>query len=131
MSLASINFIHLTVSEILPRQDFIVQGHYKARSQVKSRSHNDVAHLYPLNNVPTMYQLPKPFGFRDIARTGFYRSRSLLQGQIKVTPSCCTPTPPNQCPYQASTSYTLLCMKTIKTRTTSILTHAFISRHIN
>ena len=30
-----------------------------------------------------------------------------LKGQIKVTLLCCTPTTPNQCPYQASTSYTL------------------------
>ena len=36
-----------------------------------------------------------------------YRSRSLRQGQIKVTPWCCTPTPHNQCSYQISTSYTL------------------------
>ena len=27
--------------------------------------------------------------------------------QIKVTPRYCTPTTPNQCPYQASTSYTV------------------------
>ena len=35
------------------------------------------AHLHPLTNVPTKYQLPTPYGFRDIARTRFYRSRSL------------------------------------------------------
>ena len=50
-----------------------------ARSKVKSRSHHDVAHLHPLTNVPTKYQLPAPYGFRDIARTRFYRS--LQQGQ--------------------------------------------------
>ena len=52
-----------------------------ARSKVKSRSDYDVAHLHPLTNVPTKYQLPTPYGFRDIARTRFYRSRSLRQGQ--------------------------------------------------
>ena len=57
-----------------------------ARSKVKSRSHHDVAHLHPLTNVPTKYQLPTPYGFRDIARTRFLNSRSLRQGQIKVTP---------------------------------------------
>ena len=41
----------------------------------------DVAHLHPLTNVPTKYQLHTPAGFRDIARTRFYRSRSLRQGQ--------------------------------------------------
>ena len=78
-----------------------------ARSKVKSRSHHDVAHLHPLTNVPTKYQLPTLYGFPDIAWTRFSNSRSLQQGQIKVTPWCCTPTPPNQCPYQVSTSYTL------------------------
>ena len=52
-----------------------------ARSKVKSRSDHDVAHLQLLTNVPTKYQLPTPYGFRDIAWTRFYRSRSLQQGQ--------------------------------------------------
>ena len=51
------------------------------RSKVKSRSHHDAAHLQPLTNVPSKHQLPTPYGFRDIARTRFYRSRSLQQGQ--------------------------------------------------
>ena len=50
-------------------------------SKVKSRSHNNVAHLQLLTNVPTKYHLPTPYGFRDIAQTRFYRSRSLRQGQ--------------------------------------------------
>ena len=79
MSLPSIIFLHLTVSEIQPGQDFIGQG--QARSKVKSRSHHDVAQLHPLTNVPTKYQLLTPYGFRDIARTRFYRSRSLWQGE--------------------------------------------------
>ena len=58
----------------------------KARSNVKSRSHHDIAHLQPPTNLPTTYQLPTPHAFRDIAWTRFYRSRSLQQGQIKVTP---------------------------------------------
>ena len=52
-----------------------------ARSKVKSRSRYYVAHLHPLTNVPTNYQLPTPHGFQDIARTRFYRSSSLRQGQ--------------------------------------------------
>ena len=56
------------------------------RSKVKSRSDHDVLHLHTLANVPTKYQLPTPYGFRDIAGTRFYRSRSLQQGQIKVRP---------------------------------------------
>ena len=36
MSLPSINFMHLTVSEIWPGQDFIGQGHYgKFKGQIK------------------------------------------------------------------------------------------------
>ena len=80
-----------------------------ARSKVKSRSHHDVAHLHPLTNVPTKYQLPTPYSFRDIARTRFYRSRSLRQGQRSnqgQTMTLHTYTP-NQYPYQVSTSYTL------------------------
>ena len=83
MSLPSINFLHLTVSEIMPSQDFIGQGHY---GKAKGGSHNDVAHLHPPTNDPTKYELPIPYSFRDIARTRCYRSRSLRQGQIKVTP---------------------------------------------
>ena len=44
----------------------------KARSKVKSRSHHDVAHLHSLTNVPTKYQLPTPYGFRDTGRTNFF-----------------------------------------------------------
>ena len=80
MSLPSINFLHLTVSKIYPGQDFIGQG-TMARSKVKLRSHHDVAHLLPPTNVPTKYQLPTPYAFQDIARTRFYQSRSLRQGQ--------------------------------------------------
>ena len=78
MSLPSINFLDLTVSEIQPGQDFISQGH---SSKVKSRSDHDVTHLHPLTNVPTTYQLSTAYGFRDIARTIFYRPRSLWLGQ--------------------------------------------------
>ena len=60
-----------------PGEDFNAHGHY---DKVKLRSHQDVAHLHPLSNVPTKYQLPTPYGFRDIAWTRFYRSRSLRQG---------------------------------------------------
>ena len=49
--------------------------------KVKSRSHHDVAHLQPLTNVPTKYQLPTPYAFQDIAQTRFSNSRSLWQGQ--------------------------------------------------
>ena len=60
MSLPNINFLHLTVSEIQPGQDFIGQGHY---GKVKSSSDHDVAQLHPLTNVSTKYQLPTPYGF--------------------------------------------------------------------
>ena len=58
------------------------------RSKVKSRSHHDAAHLQPLTNVPTEHQLPTAYGFRDIARTIFYRSSHYgkVKGQIKVRP---------------------------------------------
>ena len=80
-----------------------------ARPEVKSRSHHDVAHLQPPTNINTKYQLPTSYSFRDIARTRFYRSRSLRQGQSSnqvhtMTLLTCSP---NQCPYSVSTSYTL------------------------
>ena len=80
-----------------------------ARSNVKSRSDHDVAHLHPLTNVPTKYQLPTSYSFRDIGRTRFYRSRSPQQSQMSNqghTMTLHTYTP-NQCPYQVSTSYAL------------------------
>ena len=52
-----------------------------ANSMVTSRSHHDVAHLHSLTNVPTYYQFPTLYSFRDIAHTRFYRSRSLWQDQ--------------------------------------------------
>ena len=80
-----------------------------ARSKVRSRSHHDVLHLHPLANVPTQYQLPTQYGFRDISRTRFYRSKSLQQGQRSTQGHTMTlhTYDPNQCPYQVSTSYTL------------------------
>ena len=78
-------------------------------SKVRSRSHYDIAHLHPVTNVPTKYQLPTPYGFRVTAWTRYYRSRSLQQyqrsnqGQTMTLHTCI----PNQCPYQVSTSYTL------------------------
>ena len=77
----------LTVLNLHRKTDPKVQQDFKVkvtmtRSKVKSRSHYDVAHLQPLTNVPTKYQLPTLYGFRDIARTRFYRSRSLWQGQM-------------------------------------------------
>ena len=56
-------------------------GHY---DKVNSRSHHDVARLQPPAKVPTKYQLPTPYGFRDIAQTRFYRSRSLRQGKRSI-----------------------------------------------
>ena len=47
------------------------------------RSHHD-AHLHPLTNVLIKYQLPATYGFHDIARTRFLKSKSLEQGQIKT-----------------------------------------------
>ena len=50
--------------------------------QRSNQGHAMTLHTYnPLTNVPTKYQLPTPYSFRDIAWTKFYRSRSLRQGQ--------------------------------------------------
>ena len=75
MTLTVLNLHQKTDPKV--QQDFNGQGHY---DKVKSRSHHDATHIQPLTNVPTTHQLPTPYGFRDIARTRFYRSRSLRQG---------------------------------------------------
>ena len=66
-------------------QDFKTHGEYnKVKGQIK------ITPLCctptPPTNVSTNYQLATPYGFRDRTRTRFYRSKSLWQGQIKVTP---------------------------------------------
>ena len=85
------------IKEILKKTQL---DHY---SKVKSSSHHDDAHLQPLTNVPTKYQLPSPYSL------SFYRSRSLWQGQ-RSNQSHTKTLPfynPNQCPYQVPSSYTL------------------------
>ena len=57
--------------------------------------------------MPTNYQLPKPYSFRDKARTRFLRSRSLRQGQKSNQGHTMTLHTYTQCPYQVSTSYIL------------------------
>ena len=59
MTLTVLNLHQKTDPKV--QQDFKGQCHYH---KVKSRSHHDVAHLQPLTNVPTKYQLPTPYGFR-------------------------------------------------------------------
>ena len=54
--------------------------------------------------VLNLHQKTDPKVQQDFKVQGHY---SKAKGQIKVTPRCCTPTTPNQCPYQVSTSYTL------------------------
>ena len=48
-----------------------------ARSKVKSRSHHDGAHLQPLTNVPTKYQLPTPYDFWDTVWANFFPTAHL------------------------------------------------------
>ena len=54
--------------------------------------------------VLNLHQKTDPKVQQDFKGQGHYNK---VKRQIKVTPSCCTPTTPNQCPYQAATSYTL------------------------
>ena len=54
--------------------------------------------------VLNLHQKTAPKVQQDFKGQGYYGK---VKGQIKVTPLCFTPTTPNQCPYQASTSYTL------------------------
>ena len=54
--------------------------------------------------VLNLQQKTEPKVQQDFIGQGYYHK---VKGQIKVTPWCCTPTTLNQCPYQASTFYTL------------------------
>ena len=54
--------------------------------------------------VFNLHQKTDPKVQQHFKGQGYYDK---IKDQIKVTPCCCTPTTPNQCPYQASTSYTL------------------------
>ena len=43
------------------------------------------AQLHPLTNVPTKYELPTPYGFRDMVLTRFFQGHyGKVKGQIKV-----------------------------------------------
>ena len=60
-----------------------------ARSKVKSRSHHDAAHLHPLANVSTKYQLPAPITVSEIKPGQYFIGQghySKVKGQIKVRP---------------------------------------------
>ena len=87
MSLPHINFLHLTVSEIHPGQEFIGQGHY---GKVKSWSDHNVAHLHSLTNVPTKYQLPTPyagipvnFNGKKVFLKGYFRRKKGFKSEKK------------------------------------------------
>ena len=78
MSLPNINFQPPYGFRNIAQRGIIGQGHY---GKVKSRSHHDVLHLHTLANVPTKYQLPTPYDFRDVPGTRFYTPRSIQKGQ--------------------------------------------------
>ena len=58
------------------------QGHYgKVKGQIKVNY--DEAQLHFLTNVPTKYELPTHYGFRDMARTRFFRFK-VITARSKV-----------------------------------------------
>ena len=73
MSLPSINFLHLTVSEIQPGK--ISNIKVTTAGQWSNQGHSMVVRTF--TNVYTMYQLPTPYGFGDIAQSKFLNPRSL------------------------------------------------------
>ena len=78
MTLTVLNLHQKTDQKL--QQGFLGQGDHKIKRSNK-RSDHRVAHLQPLTSVPTKHLLPTPYGFRDIAWTRFYTSRSQQQGQ--------------------------------------------------
>ena len=78
-----------------------------AKSKVKSRSHHDIAHLHPLANVPSMYQLPRPYSFRDIAWTDFKVKVTTARFKVKSI------NPPTMFLASINKYPTMSCVKTI------------------
>ena len=75
----------------------------------------DEAQLHPLTNVPTKYKLPTPYGFRDMARTRFFKVK-VITARWKVRSRSNHGTlnydlgqlhPLTKVPTKTSTSYTL------------------------
>ena len=66
MTLSSIKFIHITVSEIQPEQDFKLQ-----QSQRSNQGHTMMLQPAPTTNVSTKYQLSTPYTLRENAWTRF------------------------------------------------------------
>ena len=70
MTLQSINFLHLTVYEIYPRQDVKVQGHYdKAKGKIKVTL-GGCTPIAPIQ-CPTKYELSTYYTLIDIVCTTF------------------------------------------------------------
>ena len=101
------------------------------RPKVKSKSYHDVAPPPPLTNVPTEYQLPRPYGCRDLARTRFYRSRLLWQGQRSNQSHTMTlhTYNPNQCAYHVTIYYTLRLPRYSLDKVKSRLYHDVVHLH--
>ena len=85
MSLPSINFLHLTNSEVYNPDKILKVKVTTARSRVKSRLHHDIVHLHPLINVPTLIQ-------RTVSET---RADKIFKLKVTTAPWQCTPTCPN------------------------------------
>ena len=107
MPLPNINFLHVTVSEIWPGQDFS-----RSRSLRQGQRSNQGQTMMRPNYTRLLMFLPN-MNFLHLTVSeiwpgqDFSSSRSLRQGQIKVKLWRGTTTLPNQCSYQIWTSYTL------------------------
>ena len=66
--------------------NLIYLSNAKIIRKMVSRSHYDIAHLHPLTNVPSKYQLPTPYGLWDKARTNFFQlpARSNTMGENNI-----------------------------------------------
>ena len=101
MSLPSINLGHLTISEILPQENFKGQSHYSnIKDQIKVTP-QAITHLHSLTNTPTRYQLPIPSGSNY---SSHYSKVKVNQNQHPPTP---TPTN-NPTKYPSTTAYCFL-----------------------
>ena len=114
MSLSSINFLHRTVAEKLPRQDFMGQGHYgKVKGQIKVTPwrciftpHNPF--LYEVSTSCTLqfliYSSDKIFKFITNVSNKYPLPKNTLQC-LRYSPDKIFPTahPPNHLPAHLAT----------------------------
>ena len=110
LNIAVENILAEPTSKVTPRSQYIFKfprcnSNFSSKVKVIDQDHrSNQGHTIPLQTtVPSKCQQPTPYRFRDRAWTRFLNSMSKVKSRSHH--HFCTPTPPNQCPYQVLISY--------------------------